>query len=167
MVHMDEETIHSECSYVVIPESQAQLLARLIGRRLERIRFDGLSASLEFDSCALIAYPEPGCGGSPLRPNEEEIMGLFVRPVTAEESTRNPSRVARGNLEQLTQRGCANLVDIGTVIGLEESDSVVIRTNGYAWAVLVTAEPAGCAHHEIAAEVDLWDRNAGPLLRAS
>lgn len=207
---------------LLIPESQAQLLARLIGRRLERIRFDGLSASLEFDSCVLMAYPEPGCGGSPLRPNEEEIMGLFVRPVTAEESTRhdsslhkqldlgkrvtdihvlhslvvfgeaaevgplllpggvqipaglgfdaqciNPSRVARGNLEQLTQRGCANLVDIGIVIGLEESDSVVIRTNGYAWAVLVTAEPAGCARHEIAAEVDLWDRNAGPLLRAS
>lgn len=79
----------------------------------------------------------------------------------------NPSRVARGNFEQLTQRGCANLVDIGIAIGLEESDFVVIRTNGYAWAVLMTAEPGGCAHHEIAAEVDLWDRNAGPLLRAS
>ena len=205
---------------LLIPESQAQLLARLVGRRLERIRFDGLSASLEFDSCALMAYPEPGCGGSPVRPNKEEIMGLFVRPVTAEESTRqhsshkqldlgkrvidihvlhslvvfgeaaevgplilpggvqipaglgydaqciNPSRVARGDLEQLTQRGCANLVDVGIVIALEESDSVVIRTNGYAWAVLVTAEPSGCAHQEIAAAVDLWDRNAGLLTRA-
>ena len=201
-----------------IAESEAQLLAGLIGRRLERIRFDGASATLEFDSCALLAYPEAGCGGSTQRPDKEEIMRLFVRPVTAEESALqdnspqkhldlgkrvidmhilhslvvfgeavkvgalllpggaqipaglgydanciNPYRVDRGSLEQLTQRNCANLVDVGIVIGLEESDSVVIRTNGHSWTVFVTAEASSIAHQEIAAEVALRDRGARPL----
>lgn len=72
---------------LLIPESEAQLLAGLIGRRLERIRFDGGSASLEFDSCALVAHPEPGAGGSPVLP-KEEIMRLSVGALTPEESAR-------------------------------------------------------------------------------
>lgn len=70
---------------LLIPESEAQLLAGLIGRRLERIRFDGLTASLEFDSCVLVASPEPGDGGSPTLP-DEEIMRLFVGAVTPEDN---------------------------------------------------------------------------------
>lgn len=205
---------------LLISGSEAQLLAGLIGCCLKRIRCDGASASLEFDSCTLVVCPEPGYGGSPLRPNKEEIMRLFVRPVTAEESARtdstphkqldfgervidihvlhslvvfgratevgplllpggvpipaglgynaeciNPSRVARGYLEHLTRQGCANLVDIGIVIGLEESGSVVIRTNGYAWRVLVIAEANGSAHQEMAAAIALRNRSAGPLSR--
>lgn len=72
----------------LIPESEAQLLTEIIGHRLERIRFDGGSASLEFDSYTLTACPEPGTGSSPMYPNKEEIMRLCVRLVTAEESTR-------------------------------------------------------------------------------
>ena len=72
----------------LISQSEAQLLAGLIGRRLERIRFDGEEASLEFDSCTLVAYPVIGTGSSPMFPNKEEIMRLSVRPVTAEESAR-------------------------------------------------------------------------------
>jgi hypothetical protein len=84
--HEDEATVHSECPCVLIPESEAQLLAGLIGRHLERIRFDGVSASLEFGSCVVAAYPEPGAGGSPAFPNEE-IMRLFVRAATPRDST--------------------------------------------------------------------------------
>lgn len=73
---------------LLIPESEGQLLADIIGHRLEHIRLDGLSASLEFDSCALVACPEPGLGGSPTFPNRGEITRLLVRLVTAEESAR-------------------------------------------------------------------------------
>jgi hypothetical protein len=179
-----------------------------------------LEAALEFNSCTLVACPEPGHGGSPARPNKEEIMRLCVGAVTPEESARlqssrhkqlelgtrvtnirvlhslivfsepteadavmlpgvveipaglgydveciNPSRVAQGRLERLAQRGCANLVDIGIVISLEEADSIVVRTNGCYWRVFVTAESNGSGHEEIALPVALGDRSAGPLLR--
>ena len=169
---------------LLIPESEAQLLAGIIDHRLERIRFDGGAASLEFDSCTLVACPEIGTGSSPVHPNKEEIMRLCVHLVTTEQSARlyssrytqldlgrrvsdihllhslvvfteavevgpqrmgpielpaglgydaeciNPSRVTREHLEQLMRRGCANFVDIGIIISLEEADPVVIRTNG-------------------------------------
>lgn len=76
---------------LLISQSEAQLLAGVIGCRLERIRFDRWSASLEFDSCVLVAHPEPGCGGSPMFPNKEEIMRLLVRPAKPEESARQDS----------------------------------------------------------------------------
>jgi len=72
----------------LISQAEAQILAGIIGRRLERIRFDGASASLEFDSCALVACPEIGTGSSRVHPNKEEIMRLSVRPVTAEGCAR-------------------------------------------------------------------------------
>jgi hypothetical protein len=205
---------------LLIPESEAQFLAGVIGRRLERIRFDGLTSSLEFDSCALMAHPEPGAGGSPAFP-KEEIMRLSVGAITPGESAYldsssrlkqldlgkrvsdvhilhslvvfgepvevgpqrltdsvqlpaglgygveciNPSRVAQRHLEQLAQRGCANLVDIGIVISLEGADSVVVRTDGSSWRVFVTAEEKGSAHQEIAVTVALDDRGADPLSR--
>lgn len=203
---------------LLIPESEAQLLASLIGRRLERIRFDGGSASLEFDSCALVASPKPGAGRSPALPSEE-IMRLFVKAITTEERGRldssprlkqldcgkrvtdvhvlhslvvfgepvevgpqrmtdrvqlpaglgygiqcfNPSHVAQKQLEQLAQRGCANLVDIGIVMSLEEAASVVVRTDGCNWRVFVTAADKVSALHPIAVAVALEDRGAGPL----
>jgi len=202
----------------LISQSEAQLLAGLIGRRLERIRFY-VDASLEFDSCTLVAYPEIGTGSSPMFPNKEEIMRLSVRSVAAEKSARrnssrdtqldlgkhvrdihilhslvvfseavevgpqpmgpiqlpaglgydaeciNPSRVTREQLEQLVRRGCANFVDIGIIISLEEAAPVVIRTDGSSWRVLVTAELKRNAHQEIAAAVVLEDRSARPLSR--
>jgi len=76
---------------MLISQPEAQLLAGLIGHRLERIRFDRWSALLEFDGCALLAYPEPGCGGSPMFPNKDEVMRLFVRLATPEEGPRRDS----------------------------------------------------------------------------
>lgn len=212
---MSEPSIPKAYS-LLISESEAQLLAGRIGRRLERIRFDGGSASLEFDFSTLVACPEIGTGSSPVHPNKEEIMRLFVRLVTAEESARlcssrhtqldlgkhvrdihilhslvvfseavevgpqrmgpiqlpaglgydakciNPSRVAREHLEQFVRRGCANFVDIGIIISLEEADPVVIRTDGSSWRVFVTALGRN-AQQEIAVSVPLGDRSAGPL----
>ena len=77
-----------DANVLLISQSEAQLLAGVIGSRLGCIRSDRVSASLECDSCALVAYPEPGAGSSPVHPNKEEIMRLLVRPVTAEETVR-------------------------------------------------------------------------------
>lgn len=214
---MSEPSIPKAHSWL-IPESEAQLLAGIIEHRLDRIRFDGGSASLEFDSCILAASPELGTGSSPMYPNKEEIMRLFVRLVTAEESARlysarytqldlgrrvrhihllhslvvfteavevgpqrltdsvelpaglgydveciNPSRVAREQLEQVIRRGCANFVDIGIMISLEEADPVVIRTDGSSWRVLLSHEGNSSVFQEIAATVPLSDRSARPL----
>lgn len=77
----------------------------------------------------------------------------------------NPSNLTQEYLEQLARRGCANLVDIGIVITLEEGESVVVRTDGSKWAVFVAAEGNRVALQKTAVTVALGNRGGGPLSR--